>query len=79
MPATRALLAWLAELPPRQELVIRMALNSRSKNQGRDWDARVATLMKELKITTTAKMAKVLREVRAAGKTVETWAAGNGH
>lgn len=32
------LLAWLAELPPRQELVLRMALNGVSKNQGPDWD-----------------------------------------
>jgi hypothetical protein len=29
----KRLLAWLAELPPRQELVVRMALNGRSKNQ----------------------------------------------
>jgi hypothetical protein len=35
----KRLLAWLAELPSRQELVVRMALNGRSKNQGRDWDA----------------------------------------
>jgi len=28
------LLAWLAELPPRQELVVRMALNGRGKNHG---------------------------------------------
>jgi hypothetical protein len=69
------LLAWLAELPPRQELVVRMALNGRSKNQGHDWDARVSALMTELKINTTAKMAKLLREGREAGTAVEASAA----
>jgi hypothetical protein len=47
---------------PRQELVVRMALNGRAKNQGPDWDRRVRALMAELKINTTAKMAKLWRE-----------------
>jgi hypothetical protein len=74
----KRLLAWLAELPPRQELVVRMALNGRSKNQGPDWDTRVAALKAELKINTTAKMAKLLTEVRRQGKVIEAWTEEDG-
>jgi hypothetical protein len=35
--------------------------------------------MRELNINTTAKMAKLMREVQNAGKTVDTWVAGNDH
>ncbi len=31
--------AWLGTLPPRQELVVRMALKARAKNLGPDWTA----------------------------------------
>jgi hypothetical protein len=54
-----------------------MALNGRSKNQGPDWDARVSALMTELKINTTAEVAKLMREVRK--KVVEAWAVGDKH
>jgi hypothetical protein len=57
---------------PRQELVARMALNGRSKNRGRYWDARVKALLAELNVNTTAKMTKPVREVHRAGKVVET-------
>jgi hypothetical protein len=69
----KRLLAWLAKLPPRQELMVRMALNGRSKNQGRDWDVRVSALMRELNVDTTGKMTKLLREVRKQGKVIEPW------
>ncbi len=75
----KRLLAWLAELPLRQELVLRMALNARAKNLGPDWDCRVTALMKACKINTTAKMAKLLTEVRRQGKVIEAWAAGDGN
>jgi hypothetical protein len=60
------LLAGLTELPPRQELAVRMTLNGRSENQGRNWIV-VKALMKELKINNTAQMAKRLTEGRNAG------------
>ena len=73
----KRLIAWLAELPPRQELIVRMALNGRSKNQGPRWDGRVAELTNELKIHTTARMAKLLTEVREQGRVIDAWAAGD--
>jgi hypothetical protein len=33
--------------------------------------------MRELEIDSTAKMSKLLREVRKAGKVIETWGATN--
>jgi len=67
----KRLLAWLAELPPREELVVRMALNGHSKNQGPNWDRRVKALMRECNVNTTAKMARLLIDVRKQGKVIE--------
>jgi len=72
----KRLLAWLSRLPPRQELVMRMALNGRSKNQGPHWDGRVAALTNELKIHTTAKMAKLLADVREQDRVIDASLAG---
>jgi hypothetical protein len=37
----KRLVAWLAELPPRQELVVRMALNGKAKSLVPNWDRRL--------------------------------------
>jgi hypothetical protein len=60
----------LSELPPRQELVVRIALNGRAKNQGPDWGRRVAALMRVCKIDTTGVMARLLVPVRNQGEVI---------
>lgn len=72
----KRLLAWLAELPPRHELVVRMALNGRSKNQGQHWDRRVDELKRLCKIDATGKVAKLLTEVFRQGRVIDACAAG---
>jgi len=70
--------AWLTQLPPRHELVMRMALNGSREEPWRDWDRRVGALMRVCKIDTTAKMAKLLTDVRKRGEVIEAWMAGDG-
>jgi hypothetical protein len=57
--ADKRLLRWLASLTPREELVVRMALRGRYRISDRAWSARVDAPMKEAKINTTARMAKL--------------------
>jgi hypothetical protein len=56
-------------------MVVRMALNGRAKNQGPNWGRQV---MKECRIDSTAKMAKLLTDVRKHGDVIDAWAAGDG-
>jgi hypothetical protein len=74
----KRLLAWLTTLPPRQELVVRMALNGRAKNKEPDWDRRVAALVRECKIDSAAKMARLLTEVCKQGKVIAVQGAADG-
>ncbi len=64
---------WLAELSPRQELVMRMALSDRAINLGPGWEPRIDVLEKQLRINTEAKIAKPMREVHEADKAINRW------
>jgi hypothetical protein len=46
------------------------------EEKGRHWDRRVDELMKVCKIDRTAKMARLLTEVRKQGEVIEAWADG---
>lgn len=67
--------AWLAGLPPRQELVVRIALRTRARNISRAWEKRIDTLETQLRIDTTAKMIALETEVRRADKIIDAWVA----
>jgi hypothetical protein len=75
--SNKRLVAWLKDLPPRQELVVRMALNGRAKNRGREWERRVDAPMKECRIDSTAKMARPLTDGRKEAEVIEAWAVGD--
>jgi len=72
------LVPWLAALRPRHELVIRMALNGGSKNQGPNREKRVDELRRLSEVDTTATMAKQPTDARRLGRVIEAWAAGDG-
>jgi hypothetical protein len=67
------LVACVAELTPRHELIVGMALNGCAKNLARHRQQRIDALMRLC--DSTAKMAKLLTEVRKQGKVIEAWAA----
>ncbi len=67
----KRLTAWIASLPPRQELVVRMALRDRAINCGPHWAPRIDVLMDQLRINSEAKLAKLLREVRNADAVID--------
>ncbi len=73
----KRLVAWLAELLHRHELIVRLALNARAKNLGPHWDWRVDALKRLCRIDGTAKMAKLPTEVCRQGKVIEERAAGD--
>jgi hypothetical protein len=62
------LLDWLAELPPRQALMVPMALDGRARNQVLDWDRHVLALIQTCKINSIAKMELLLTEMSKQGK-----------
>ncbi len=71
----KRLRAWIAGLPPRQELVVRIALRDRAKNLGRGWEKRIDVLETELRIDTTAKRVALMGDVRKANRLIDNWIA----
>ncbi len=74
-PNDKRLRAWIAGLPPRQELVVRMAMRDRAKNLSRGWEKRIDTLETQLKIDTTAKRVALMGEIRKANRLIDSWIA----
>lgn len=71
-------LAWLAALPPRKELIVRLALNDRGKDLGPQWGQRVDAQVKACTIDSTGKMVRLLTEVRKQRDVIGAWAPGDG-
>jgi hypothetical protein len=59
--------AWLAEMPPRQKMVVRMALSASARTLGAAYRCADAAC----KIHSTTKMVKLLTEVRKQVKAIE--------
>lgn len=74
-PNDKGLRAWITSLPPRQELVVRMAMRDRAKNLGRSWEKRIDALETQLKIDTTAKRVALMGEIRNANRLIDSWIA----
>jgi hypothetical protein len=75
-PDNKRLQKFLAGLTPHHELVVRIAMRGRYNNLGQGWYARIDELETRLKINTTAKMAKLMREVRGADAVIDKWEKG---
>jgi hypothetical protein len=71
----KRLRAWVASLPARKELAVRIALRDRAKNLGRGWERRIDELEAQLKIDTTAKRVTLETEAHKAKKLIDAWVA----
>jgi hypothetical protein len=70
-PRDPRLLHWLATLPTREELVVRMAMRAHHQIADAQWTARIDELMKIAIIDTPAKMAKLLGDVAQTRREIE--------
>ena len=66
-----------AKLPPRQELIVRKALNARPKKLETDTSPCIEASMRVYKIDSTAKTPRWLSEVHKEGRVTEALAASD--